>query len=821
MSSKSQELLRFVRRLPLGIAYAPIYGAGCLLQSGKESKGKTPLEASHHRVMGPADVALVIERQPEVFQAVGAFTGMRSGGLVILDVDANLSKLQVKWGDSLVGAPVVRSTKANAAKFLFRVPEGLWGQVKGFGLSESGQGYEVLWGRQGLLFGAYPGSSDGKAPAGVYGFEGNMEAIPEAPEWLLAEMRSAKGQELQDGGFIKNRKALQFGDRTPEEVAEIVQCCLSVIPQQGAGSRDHWLKIGMAVHSALPNDLGLVLWSAWSADDPEYSDDWESSNPCEEVWKSFKANGPVTLGTLFWMADQMDPARRRFPEDVRKIVEEAEGERVQKTQYAAIGHAEIIQRAEKAMQLDNPSEVQHRLHEIALAAGYRDAAAIVKLLIAHQEFKRGSQGGTAEEIFAQEDDPIDYLIPDLLPKPGTVLIHGAGGDGKTMAVMTLAKHISQGIPFSVRGALVPVERGPVLWLNGDQNSRRLKSQMVDVGIRGDGMFHVRNKVSMLWYPWFIRLMEEVRPSLVVWDSVTACMRGSAFDQNKAEYAEPLYWYSAENGESFPATTIVFIHHANKEGGFRGTTALQDAVDESWGLRKPKKDELEALGGSSRLITIHKSREGNTDKQMVLRMEDDLSFSLRDHAPEASGSGSEPASIIDRVLQRLRTARRPMTRQELNSDPLCGGKVAAIQKALQRLVDRKLVVPATGERGVRMYQAVLVPPPTHTRVGDVPWTNLSTPPNPSAGAGSGGWTRGGQIEELSTHTDVPVDKSGSCPPLVHPLKASAGAASGGGGQKTGSLVARARTREGCEGVDTSERSDAEIGKLEAEAAAQWD
>jgi hypothetical protein len=144
------------------------------------------------------------------------------------------------------------------------------GPCAGIGLSDTGAGYEVLWGRQGVIYGAYPGSSDGKAPEGHYGFEGDLTAVPEAPEWLLAEMRDASGKGVSDGGFIKNRKALDFSDRDPGEVAEIIQSALKVIPGQGAGSRDQWVKVGMAIHSELPTDLGLTLWSAWSAEDPEY-----------------------------------------------------------------------------------------------------------------------------------------------------------------------------------------------------------------------------------------------------------------------------------------------------------------------------------------------------------------------------------------------------------------------------------------------------------------------------------------------------------------------------------------------------------------------
>jgi hypothetical protein len=724
------KLLEFVRALPDGYAYAPIYQKGAELPDGGTSKGKTPLGRAHHQIMGAADVALQIERAPDVFKAVGVFTGPRSRGLVILDVDANLSKLRKKWGETIEGAPCVTSTKANAAKFLFYVPEALWSQVKGVSLTGSGAGYEVLWGRQGLLYGAYPGSSDGRAPEGEYGLVGDLEAIPEAPAWLVAEMRDAASQsEPVAGKFLKNRKALDFSDRTQDEIAEIAQDCLRVIPHLGMGSRDQWIQVGMALHDALPNDLGLTLWSAWSAEDPEYAGEWKDGNPCEKPWGSFRPGAGIRFNSLIWMADQQDPQRRRFSDASRVAVEEVESQKVQRVRTASLTHREIVQRAMRAMDLPNPSEAQHMLHEIALEAGYRDSAAIVRLLIADQEYRRGCDGGKLDEIFAQEDRAIEYLVPDLLPKPGTVLIHGRGGCGKTMAVMTLAKHIARGLPFSVRGDFVPVEQGPVLWLNGDQNSRRIRKQFEELEFRADDPVVVQNKVSMLWYPWFIKQIEEHRPRLVVWDSVTACMRGCAHDQNKAEYAEPLYWYSAENGESFPPTTIVFIHHANKEGGFRGTTALEDAVDESWAIQKPEERDKGRLGMGARIITIKKSREGNEDKQLVLRQQADLTFDLRDLPPaQESEEASAPASVIDRVLQRLRVSQQPMARAELAADPLVGGNVAAIRKALQRLQDRGLIT-SHGRGSSTRFEALLA---RRGEAGD----SCPKTQKPSDGSGSG-------------------------------------------------------------------------------------
>jgi hypothetical protein len=692
------------------MAYAPIYARKYAIQSGKISKGKTPLEKSHHVVMTPADVALQIERKPDVFQAVGVFTGPRSQGLVILDVDRNLAKLRKKWGESLEGAPVVTSTKANAAKFLYRVPEALWGEVRGFGLSDTGAGYEVLWGRQGVLYGAYPGSSDGKAPEGAYGFEGDLDAIPEAPEWLLAEMREHAGKEIQDAGFIKNRTALNFSGRDPAEVAEIVQSALRVIPGQGAGSRDHWVKVGMAIHSELPDELGLTLWSAWSADDPEYSEEWVDSNPCEEVWKSFK-KGPVSLGTLFWMADQQMPGRLWLSEDLRKVVEKVEADSVTRFRQVILPYAEVIKRAKELQDLANPAEMAHAMHVLALEGGYRDAGALERLLISQIQYEQ-QDDEIGLDRFLDKDLKFEYLIPDLLPCPGTVMVHGAGGDGKSMSAWTIAKHVARGIPFSVRGDLVPVEAGPVLILNGDQSEVQVQQQMRDLEFRRTDPVTVVMGWDLNWYYRFVKLIEKHQPKLVIIDSITGCSRGSAFDENKKEFAGPIYWLSNNNGRLFPACTILLIHHANKTGGFRGSTAIRDAVDEVWGLRRPDKRQVEQVGYNARLITVEKSRAGRDGSKLLMKLEHDLTFSLADYV-ELDVESASPASIVDRVLQRLRAAHpRALSRQDLAADPLCGGSVSAIQKATQRLLSRGLLEMAgtspnpSGGSPLVLFQAVL-------------------------------------------------------------------------------------------------------------------
>lgn len=708
--SRTTSLADFVRTLPVGPAYAPIYAKGVTFgKNGTDvSTGKAPHEKAFYRKFTPADAALVLEDEPDKFKAVGMYTGIRSEGIVILDVDANLAALSKKWGDTLDGAPKVISTKKNAAKFLFRVPEDQRSQVKGITGKQSGKGYEVLWGMQGVIAGEYPGSSDGSTPAGRYKLAaGSFSDIPQAPEWLLAEMRARKAQDtpLQGRGLVKNRKGLDFSGRTQDEVAEIVNDCLQVLPHLGRGSEDHWWQIGAMVAEALPNDLGLTLWSAWSANDPAFEDDWANgADPCAAKWQHILARagkpGNVGLGSLIKEADQFDPNRERFQDSSRRTLEEVEAAQPQTFRQVALDFSDVVVRAKELLDLDNPAEMNYRLHALAVEAGYRDKDALERLLIDQIQYESQADTMSLGELLDQ-DFKRDYIIPDLLPNPSVVLVYGAGGDGKSMTAWTLAKHVATGKPFVVRGKHVPVQQGPVLLLNGDQPLVQLQEQLEEVEMPREAPVTVRTDWGLQRYAQFVRLVEKVKPKLIVIDSLIGCSGGRAFDENKSDFASPLYWLTRNNGVLFPATTIVVIHHANKQGGFRGTSAIRDAVDEVWALKRPSEREVELTGQAARIITIEKSRSGRGGTQLLLKQEADLCFTLADWTPEVDPTNAAPSGITDRVLQRLRVVYpKTRTRTELNSDPLCGGSVDGVRKSLQRLLKRGLIEVSGKTRGTQ-------------------------------------------------------------------------------------------------------------------------
>lgn len=707
------KLQQFVKKLPKHLVYAPIYRKGVEIKSkeGKilEATGKNPYGESYERNFSPDDVAYVLEKYPNRFGAIGLFTGLKGKGLVILDVDKNLAIHKKKWGDSLDGAPCITSTKKNAAKYIFNIPEELWSSVKGRFLSEqTSTCYEILWNRQGVIFGSYPGSVS--SPEGSYGFEGDLDNIPIAPDWLLAEMKSLKANE-EKAGFVKNRSGLNLSDRTEDEKAQIIQECLSVIPTKGAGSREHWLHVGMAIHSEIPNDVGLELWSVWSKNDPDYINDWDKHNPCEAVWKSFKGSGRG-IGSLIFDADEVDPKRLRFTPASLDIVQKAQNELMVRTRRVKMSFQDVKKEYMRICEdVADPGEQDFLMHQLAIDNEFKDLERLESCLMSSEAFDLGSEEMTASELDA-EDLSRSYVIPEILPTPAVFLLYGAGGDGKSMAAWALAKHISLGIPFEVQNNVVPIQKGKVLILNADQPKVQLREQLREQDYKMDNNTVVINGFQIKREYYFAQLIKKHKPTLVIIDSLIGSSAGRAFDENKSSFASPLYRITNNNGHSFPATTILVIHHANKQGGFRGTSSIRDAVDETWKLSKPDKEMSEQLGSNTRIIRVEKSRFSRMGSCLLLKQLSDLSFELKDYKPKVENSS--PASIIDRILEKLRTVH-PETRSriDLNADPLIGGNVTAIRKSLERLVDRGLIQvweqkpSVNGGRPTNYYKAILV------------------------------------------------------------------------------------------------------------------
>jgi len=287
----------------------------------------------------------------------------------------------------------------------------------------------------------------------------------------------------------------------------------------------------------------------------------------------------------------------------------------------------------------------------------------------------------------------EYLIPGLLPKPWTLLVHADGGTGKTAMCQTIAKHINRGLPFNMHGGLVHVPAGRVLWLNGDQNERILRRQfkMIDAG----SGIKVMGEWDMSWYRRFCKYQKAGKYDLVVIDSLDGCNDSNPYEENRREFALPIKRLARRNGVDFPACSIIIIHHNTKEGKFRGTSAIRAAVDETWNMRKVSLDELMSLSLpiNTRMVTVEKSRDDREGQQMVFSLLPDYTYKIGPvPETETTVKFDTPNQHTLDVLAVLRADRKAWTVAELVEHDEVGGehRKRAIRYGLQRLEQQALV-----------------------------------------------------------------------------------------------------------------------------------
>ena len=303
---------------------------------------------------------------------------------------------------------------------------------------------------------------------------------------------------------------------------------------------------------------------------------------------------------------------------------------------------------------------------------------------------KGQKPLTPDEL---DDTPFDYLIPGLLPKPWTLLVHADGGTGKTAMCQTIAKHIGHGKAFNVYGGLVEVPTGKVLWLNGDQNERILRRQMKLIGC--DKNVKVITEWDMQWYSRFKKIQNKNKYDLIVIDSLDGCNDSNPYEENRREFALPIKKLVRRNGQDFPACSIVIIHHNTKEGKFRGTSAIKNAVDETWNMRKLSVTDIAEMGvtANSRLVSVEKSREDREGLRMIFTLLPDYTYSISP-APEPTDEiklDTPNKHTLD-ILQLMRKESKPWCVKDLVEHDTVGGshRKRAIIYSLNKLEDQKLI-----------------------------------------------------------------------------------------------------------------------------------
>lgn len=223
----------------------------------------------------------------------------------------------------------------------------------------------------------------------------------------------------------------------------------------------------------------------------------------------------------------------------------------------------------------------------AAVAPLGDADALASLIEA-TPLQRPPRGGLdlvrLDALLAEPDEPVRWLVEELLPQGGLSVLAGKPKAGKSTLARDLALAVAQGRPFIGR----PVAPSPVVYLALEEKRSEVKRHLAIMGARPEDPIHfLFGQAPKDVLQRLAHTAREVAPGLIIVDTLARIAR--VRDMN--DYAEvmsalePLLAIARESGAH-----VLLVHHAKKgEGGggdsILGSTAIFGTVDTALILRR--------------------------------------------------------------------------------------------------------------------------------------------------------------------------------------------------------------------------------------------
>lgn len=218
---------------------------------------------------------------------------------------------------------------------------------------------------------------------------------------------------------------------------------------------------------------------------------------------------------------------------------------------------------------------------------------------------------TGHDLLACEFPPREMLLAPWLPERGLAMLYGPRGIGKTHLTLGIAYAVATGGRFLRWYAPRPRR---VLVIDGEMPATVLQSRLAAIVEREDREpepDNLRFLAHDLQETRGINLADagtqaEIEPQLagcdlIIADNISTLCAGGK--ENEADSWEPMQQWALQQRREGRA--IVFMHHAGKGGGQRGTSRREDVLDTVIALRKPS--DANATDGARFELHFEKAR----------------------------------------------------------------------------------------------------------------------------------------------------------------------------------------------------------------------
>jgi hypothetical protein len=247
---------------------------------------------------------------------------------------------------------------------------------------------------------------------------------------------------------------------------------------------------------------------------------------------------------------------------------------------------------------------------------------------------------TLSEFRALTPDKREWLIASILPAQTTGLVHSAPGTGKTLLFYDFAKAVATGSPWNG----YPTQKGRVLIVQTDEPTSETRDRFEVSGMFEaveDGQILVLSQWGFSQLRKLERWVEDFKPSLIVIDSLSTANRRSGHEEKDVQYAHGLI--DLRDLADKHRCSIWVLHHSNKAGSTRGSTALEANVSEVWRIRAG--EQKEDLTKTQRILSVGKSRAGCTGDYLLELDVENFAWAWHGEYSSAQQTRSNPGAEL--------------------------------------------------------------------------------------------------------------------------------------------------------------------------------
>lgn len=175
--------------------------------------------------------------------------------------------------------------------------------------------------------------------------------------------------------------------------------------------------------------------------------------------------------------------------------------------------------------------------------------------------------------------PVEWVIEKLIHERSVSMCYGEPGAKKTWALHSLAVNVALGkvwlglntVPKKV---LIIDEESGDEWM-ANRLSAAIRGELGDENTKVEFVslagFKLDDKDDAMELE---QLITERHSGLVIIDALTDCMVG---DENSKQDTQPVFT-TLKRIATHTNAAIIIIHHSNKTGGYRGSSAIKGAID---------------------------------------------------------------------------------------------------------------------------------------------------------------------------------------------------------------------------------------------------